>query len=92
MAQWIALGITVAGLVISGAVLWGAMNERMKSTEKDILKLFAQSKEHFEHAQNEDAHWTKRERDDHKQKLDEIYQEVKNLAARIYGDKNNHGH
>lgn len=91
MAQWIGLVVTVAGLVVSGAVLWGVMSERVTNLKADTVRALDQSKQHYEHEANEDAHWTKREREALNKKLDEIHNELQALSRRFYGDKNNHG-
>ena len=43
MAQWIALAITVGSVLVGFAVLWGAMEERMKTQAIRISKLEDQS-------------------------------------------------
>lgn len=51
----------VLGVLVS--VIAYLFKQREKAINDRIDKLAEQSKEHFLHAANDDAHWTKRERD-----------------------------
>ena len=62
-AKWIAIGFTMLVTVLGIAKMFGWDSHRLKSLEGGQEKLFGQSKEHYEHTGDEDAHWTKRERE-----------------------------
>lgn len=86
MTEWIAIGVTVIGGLLGFAVLWGHNKGRMESVN-ETLKLHAgYHKDHYEHARDDNAHWTQRERGDLAKKLDEIHDEVKDIRKRMYGD------
>lgn len=61
--------------------------DQMENIEAGLAKSFAQSKEHYEHERNPDAHWTPRERQDLKETLAKILEEIRDLGKRHYGDK-----
>ena len=61
--KWVAIGFTMLVTVLGIAKMFGWDSHRLKSLEDGQTKLFGQSKDHFEHTSDEDAHWTKRERE-----------------------------
>lgn len=80
--QWIAiivsLGLALATIIKS----YGYDKRRMEDLEALVKKSLEQSKEHYDHAKDENAHWTKRERDENSKKLDLI---VEMLSRRGFG-------
>jgi tetrahydromethanopterin S-methyltransferase subunit G len=91
MAQWISLAIAIIGGLISGVAAFQRLSSRMDSIEEKVTNILraneASNKDHYLHAEDEDAHWTKRERDALTKKLDEIHTEVRALGQRKYGDR-----
>ena len=78
-------------------LLMKGFSDALEGVEHQMDKAFAQSKEHYTHEQNTDAHWTKRERDESERKFEAfreqcresfkaIQHEIKELGRRRYGD------
>lgn len=89
MDNWLIAGLTA---LISAAVAWGLNLGWRESVDKKLEKHDKWHAEHFDHKDDEDAHFTKRERDDltkwregQDRKLDEIHKAIQDLTQRMYG-------
>lgn len=76
MAEWIAIGITLVFGIASSAFLWGQMNAKQTATDEKLELHAKYHADHYKHQNDEDAHWTKRERDELTKKIDAIHTAV----------------
>lgn len=72
----------------------GGNAEWRKAVDDRLVKHDKYHEEHYQHAkddqkhfQDTEMHWNSRQRDELGQKLDRIFEEIRSLHERMYGDK-----
>ena len=79
MTDSIVIAIAILGPVISFAVSWGWYKRRWIEMDNTIHKHGQYHVQHFQHSQDQEAHWNKRERDDLSETLKEMRQDMKDV-------------
>lgn len=82
--DWYLVGLVLNFVVMVGTIakILGRDSQRISSLEDRADTLARQSKEHYAHAADEDAHWTRRERKALQSDLGEMKADLKELLRR----------
>lgn len=83
MSEWIAIGLTALGGILSFYGMWVKLAGRMDNAEDHLAEIRGKHDkyhgQHFEHAADTEAHWTERERDSLEKKLDSMDKKLDRL-------------
>ena len=81
MPEWIAIGLTIIGFIVTVSVMWGKLTTRMDIYEQQMASHTVQHREHYAHAADTERHWTERERDQQNKQLDRIEELLQELLT-----------